>query len=98
MANNLSNYSEPPRNWKDLQNKTARIFSELGYNTDVEKKIKTVRGKVEVDVVAEQQIPIRLKIFCECKQWSKKVPQTVIHAFQTVVQNSSRRGAGRGSN
>lgn len=79
---------ELPKNWKDLQNKVAEILDDIGFKTEVDKKIETVRGTVKVDVfsVDETQSPT-VKYLCECKHWDSKIPQTIVHAFRTVVQD-----------
>ena len=78
--------SKEPENWQDLQNEVAKILSECGFSVEVEKVIKTARGKVEIDVYAEEIIKGRKYIIaCECKYWRNKVPQSVIHSFRTVL-------------
>jgi hypothetical protein len=39
-----------PSTFQDLQNQVAHILSECGLAAETEKKITTVRGKVEIDV------------------------------------------------
>ncbi len=78
-----------PTDWRDLQEQTARTLSECGFQVEVEAKVDTVRGKVELDVLAEEDVDgRRYRIFCECKHWQARVPQTVIHSFRTVVADS----------
>jgi hypothetical protein len=76
----------PLDDWKDLQNKVAQIFLDIGYETEVGKEIETVRGKVEIDVFAlnRTQIP-NISCLCECKYWNTPIPQTVVHSFRTIV-------------
>jgi restriction system protein len=75
-----------PTDWKDLQNQVGRILAECGLDTQVEHTVDTVRGSVELDVHATETIKRRTwTIVCECKHWQKAVPQTVVHAFRTVV-------------
>jgi hypothetical protein len=45
-------YSESPKDWKDLQNKVAKYLCELGYGTEIEKDIQTVREIINIDVYA----------------------------------------------
>jgi len=79
-------FEKNPRDWKDLQKLTAKVFSELGCSVEVEKTIQTARGKVEVDVFVEDPTySPPLSILCECKYWSAPIPKTIIHAFRTVV-------------
>jgi len=42
---------------------------------------------VDVRAVDEQAIP-RSTILCECKHWGSRIPQTVVHAFRTVVHDA----------
>lgn len=77
-----------PVRWQDLQNKVAEILTGCNFKTEVFKTIVSVRGKVEIDVYAEDTISIPNSIYIiECKNWNTKVPQEKIHAFNTVVQN-----------
>ena len=83
-----------PVDWRDLQNQVARILSECGFKAEVEKKVVTARGEVEIDVFAEEDVKgRRYTILCECKLWQSSVPQSVIHGFRTVVSDI---GAHRG--
>jgi restriction system protein len=75
-----------PDTWQDLQESVARIFSECRFTVEVEKSITTVRGKVDIDVFAQEEIQgRRFTTLCECKHWKNAVPQNVIHGFRTVV-------------
>jgi hypothetical protein len=75
-----------PKDWEDLQNKVAEILTEVGNETEVDKKIKTVRGTVRVDVFSKDrsQSP-NIVYLCECKHWEERIPKTTVHAFRTVV-------------
>lgn len=77
-----------PAHWKELQNNVAEILNECGYETLVEKTIQTVRGNVTIDCFAEKQNGHRTIIFAECKFWSKRIPQSIVHSFRTVVNDS----------
>lgn len=77
-----------PDSWHDLQKATAQILEECGFTTEIEKTTETVRGQVELDIYAEESVNGRsYSIAVECKHWKKRVPQTVIHAFRTVVSD-----------
>lgn len=82
-----------PNDWRMLQHDVSTILKDCGYETETEKTIETVRGKVEVDVIATKKKAYTSTILCECKYWNTAVPQTVIHAFRTVVEDS---GASQG--
>lgn len=78
-----------PKNWAELQNSVAKIFNECGFDVKVEKKIKTARGEVEIDVYVIDNTSIPKSVFiCECKNWETSVPQEKVHALFSVVQNS----------
>lgn len=81
-------YSKEPRTWKDLQDITSKYLSEIGYICEIEKTINSARGDINIDVYASniQTIPNSL-LLCECKYWNSKIPQTIIHAFRSVVSD-----------
>lgn len=81
-------YSTEPTDWRDLQDKAASILRICGFESDVERTIETVRGKVDVDVHAiDSTASPKLIYLCECKYWSSAVPKTVVHSFRTVVSD-----------
>lgn len=78
--------SATPQTWQALQAEVARILNECGFAVQLEKTVRTARGDVEIDVYAEETIRGRkYAIACECKHWKARIPQTVVHAFRTVV-------------
>lgn len=77
-----------PYNWRNLQNQVAEILSQCGFSVEVEKTVTTSRGKVALDVYAEEEIKGRKYItVCECKYWKKNIPQAVVHSFRTVLHD-----------
>ena len=75
-----------PKDWKDLQNQTGQILTESGLKVEIEKKVVSVRGEIEIDVFAIETINDREQIILiECKNWNNPIPQTVVHAFRTVM-------------
>jgi hypothetical protein len=77
-----------PKDWKDLQNMVSEILIECGFSVETEKTTETARGKVELDVYAEEKVKGRkYSIACECKFWKSNIPQNVIHGFRTVVND-----------
>lgn len=75
-----------PKNWKELQSEVARVLSECGFTVKEPYTVDTVRGKVEVDVFAEETVDGRRNIIlCECKYWKSRIPKNVVHAFRTVL-------------
>ncbi|MDD2540508.1 MAG: restriction endonuclease [Desulfuromonadaceae bacterium] len=78
-----------PSSWRDLQNVVAQILREAGVTTAVEKTIQTVRGEVSIDVWAHDPTATPTQTYLiECKRWRARVPQTIVHAFRTVVGDS----------
>ena len=76
-----------PDTWQSLQTEVGRILEECGFGVEVERKIQSARGVVELDVYAEETVRGRkYAIVCECKHWKSRIPQTVVHGFRTVVQ------------
>ena len=77
-----------PDGWRDLQAQVNRILNEVGMNSEVEKSIDTVRGSVVVDVFAQDTgTQPQTTYICECKHWKSRVPKTVVHSLNTVVNN-----------
>lgn len=75
-----------PQDWKELQDWTAQILNECGLLAQTEVTLKTVRGQVEIDVLATENIQGREhKVLIECKNWKSKIPQSVVHGFRTVI-------------
>jgi Restriction endonuclease len=95
-----------PKDWEDLEEKVCQIFREAGCLAARRRTLKTVRGHVDIDVVVDDTTrrPHAL-ILCECKNWNRRVPRTIVHAFRTVVQDTgatlgfiiSERGFQRGA-
>jgi hypothetical protein len=81
--------SATPTNWRELQSAAARILEECGFTVEIERRTQLARGAAEIDVYAEEMVKgRRYAILCECKQWTARVPQTVVHAFRSVVADS----------
>lgn len=80
--------SKIPVSWRDLQIEVARVLHESCFNVEIEKKLKSARGCVEIDVYSEEKVHGRPYIIvCECKYWKSRVPQSVIHGFRTIVSD-----------
>jgi hypothetical protein len=77
-----------PGDWRDLQVIVAAVLAECGFHVQTERPTATVRGVVEIDVYAEEQRHgRRIVVLCECKHWNTAVPQNIVHAFRTNVQD-----------
>ncbi|MEO1151106.1 MAG: restriction endonuclease [Pseudomonadota bacterium] len=85
---------EIPRNWKELEEIVKAILQESGMKAEHNHHLDLPRGKVNVDVYSEEEVDgIVHRTIYECKNWSSLVPQTVVHAFRTVVDET---GVNRG--
>jgi hypothetical protein len=83
-----------PADWRELQDRVAQLFSEIGCDVKVGEQVTLVRGEKEIDVwVRDPQTTPPSVYLCECKFWSKRVPREVIHSFRTVLSDF---GAHRG--
>ncbi len=77
-----------PKDWRELQVKVGEILSESNFKVEIEKKIKSVRSEIEIDVFAEEIIDDRTyTILCECKMWKSNIPQLYVHGLRTVVHD-----------
>jgi hypothetical protein len=82
-------FHSEPENWKELQVWVSEIFTDCGCESQIEKDIETVRGMVNVDVYIVDKFNTPNSIYlCECKYWSNAIPQTVVHAFRSVVSDN----------
>lgn len=81
-------FSSMPTDWRDLQKKVAKVFTDIGFTAEIERELKTARGSVKVDVYADdsRQTP-SLVYICECKYWASRVSQSTVHAFRSVVSD-----------
>ena len=87
-------FDHEPTDWRELQDRVAQLFSEIGCDVKVGEQVTLVRGQKEIDVsVRDPQTTPVSGYLCECKFWSKPVPQEVIHSFRTVLSDF---GAHRG--
>src|SRR5262245_28892942 len=75
-----------PSTWRGLQDGVCRIFTEIGLRAEQDKQITTPRGTVALDVFAVDEKSVdQVSYVVECKNWTQAIPQTVIHAFTTVM-------------
>jgi hypothetical protein len=75
-----------PSTWQELQNWCKEILKECGFDAKTEHTVQLVRGKAEVDIFAKEVVEGREYLtIIECKHWTSRVPQAVVHGFRTVV-------------
>lgn len=64
-------------------------MGKVGFNAETSKTVVTPRGTVELDVYAIDPLSIdKITYVIECKNWDSNIPQTVIHAFTRVIQET----------
>lgn len=75
-----------PKEWQSLQTGVCRIFNEIGLHAEENKLINTPRGSVSLDVFAVDPGSVdSIQYVVECKNWKNSIPQSVVHAFTTVM-------------
>ena len=78
-----------PKDWKALQIEVGKILEQCAFSVEVEKKVNTARGEAELDVYAEEVVKGRkYSIVCECKRWNSNIPQSIIHSFRSVLNDT----------
>lgn len=78
-----------PKHWRSLQSETCRLLNEIGLAAETEVSINTPRGTVTVDVFAVDNSSVdKIQYIIECKNWSSAIPQTVVHSFTTVMNET----------
>ncbi len=78
-----------PNDWKELQIGVQRLLRNIGLDTGTEIRVATPRGSVEIDVLAVDVASVdKIKYVVECKNWNTSIPQTVVHAFTTVMHET----------
>lgn len=77
-------------NWRDLQDKVAMMFKEMGYYSKSPRVVELGgRGKKEVDVyIKDERASVNQIMLVECKFWSSNVSQDAVHSMHTVMQGS----------
>lgn len=82
--------NEAVTDWKDLQNKVAELYIEMGYIAKVQQTIELAgRGSKEIDVLVTDPTASCNRIYLvECKNWGTRVPKEVVHSFKTVMEGS----------
>lgn len=87
-------FDSKPNSWRELEQFVAQVFQEMGCSVATQKRLDLPRGSVTVDVAIRDQTTVPHSFYiCECKNWSRRVSQSEIYAFRTVVHEA---GANRG--
>jgi hypothetical protein len=78
-------FDHKPQTWQELEELVNIAFCEMGYESQKNQTLTTIRGRIAIDVVAvEKRTPIPTMILCECKYWNKPVNQQIVYAFRSV--------------
>lgn len=81
-------FDREPSSWQELEELTKQAFEEMGYVSERNYLLATVRGAVRIDVHAVKASgPIPTIVLCECKYWDTPISQNVVHGFRTVCQD-----------
>jgi len=76
-------------NWQELQDKVCLLLNQVGFEAEVNKKVIVPRGSIDIDVFAVDPNSIdRIEYIIECKNWENKIPQTIIHSFASVMNET----------
>jgi hypothetical protein len=82
-------FDTEPAKWQELEDLVCQAFQEMGYESRRNEDVKTVRGKVNIDVYAvKRSNPIPTIILCECKYWKKRVDQNIILSFRSICADA----------
>jgi hypothetical protein len=69
----------PPLSWEDLEEMTAKVFRDLGFNVNKNAKREARRGMREVDVWAWKDVAgARFSVYVSCKNWDKAIEKDVV--------------------
>jgi len=86
MSNRI--FDHEPEDWHQLEDMVNTAFLEMGYESERNRSVSTVRGNVAIDVFAtDRRTPIPTVVLCECKYWNKPVNQNVIYAFRSICSD-----------
>ena len=82
-------FDHEPDNWQELEDLTQQAFDEMGYESNRNHQLVTVRGTARIDVHAiRTSSSIPTIVLCECKYWDKPVDQNAILSFRTICQDA----------
>jgi hypothetical protein len=87
-------FDQEPTDWREVQERVAQLFSEIGCDATIAQAVPLVRGRKEIDVLVRDPQTTPASVYlCECKYWSTPIPQEVVHSFRNVLADF---GAHRG--
>jgi hypothetical protein len=75
-------------NWREYQEKVARIFRELGCSAEVDKTVQGARATHQVDVwVRHKSFGLEQRWVIECKDWRAQIPKEKVLALKSLVDD-----------
>lgn len=86
-------YRHEPGNWRELQQRVADIFNDIGCVATVEANVPVTLsgddGTIEVDVWVEdsRQLPVS-NYHIECKDWATNIPQEKVVALAEYMRKT----------
>jgi hypothetical protein len=77
------------KNWQELQDKVCLLLNQVGFEAETNKKVSVPRGNIDLDVYAVDPNSIdKIEYIIECKNWEHRIPQTIIHSFTSVMNET----------
>ena len=74
--------------WREYQEQTAEVFRSFGFNTSVEEVLHGARSAHAIDVVVRfHSHGLNHLWICECKHWTRPVPQEKVDSLVSVADD-----------
>jgi hypothetical protein len=74
--------------WRDYQERVARLFRELGCSAEVGISVQGARGVHAIDVwVVFERFGLEHRWAVECKRWKRRVPKEKVLTFKSIVED-----------
>jgi restriction endonuclease len=74
--------------WRDYQERVARLFRELGCSAEVGISVQGVRAAHEIDVwVVFERFGLKHRWIVECKRWKSPIPKEKVLALKSIVED-----------
>jgi Restriction endonuclease len=74
--------------WRDYQERVARLFRELGCSAEVGISVQGARAAHEIDVwVVFERFGLKHRWIVECKRWKSPIPKEKVLALKSIVED-----------
>lgn len=81
-------FAVTPSGWKELQARMCQLFLEMGWEAREAVVTPLARGRKELDVHVVDNLVVPKQVYAgECKNWSSRVTQEIVHSFRTVCSD-----------